>query len=353
MRVMSRWAAAALVVLAGCSAPTSPGDQRDPRPGAAAYDQFWQDFDRTYSYFEYKHIDWTAGRDEFRERAATAGNDSELVDVLLAAVTPLRDGHVWFRRPDGSTRPSYTPARQPNWDRDVWLGQLAHLGWRQGTTNWGWGRVGDVAYLAIGAWNTAQVKIDDVDAALEQLRDTEALVLDVRMNAGGNDALALQVAGRFASSSVRFGAVRFRNGPDHSDFGEWFDRTVSPRGAWQYDKPVYLLVGAGCFSSNETFIAAMRELPHVTVAGDTTGGSSGNPKEFALVVAGRDTHWKYSVPRWVEVLADGTVIEWNGIGPDVVVPFDSASVDAGRDPVLEWAFAQAGVALASSYLVPP
>jgi C-terminal processing protease CtpA/Prc len=83
----------------------------------------------------------------------------------------------------------------------------------------------------------------------------------------------------------------------------------------------------------------------VTVVGDTTGGASGNPKEVALVVGGRDTGWKYSVPRWIETLATGTVVEWNGIAPDVVVPFDRAAVDAARDPVLEWAFARAGAPL--------
>ena len=336
--------AALAAALAAC-ASSGPNAPVDPRPNAAAYDRFWSDFDRTYSYFTYKQVDWNAGRDALRERAAAATGDSALVDVLIDAVAPLRDVHVWFRRPDGSTRPSYRPPRQVNWERNLWQAQLPKLGWRQGNTNWGWGRLGDVGYLAIGAWNDAQVKMADVDAALEQLRDSRALVLDVRMNGGGNDALALQLAGRFATRSVTFARVRFRDGPSHDDFGPWTNRVLSSRGPWQYVKPVWLLVGAGCFSSNETFIAAMKELPNVTVAGDVTGGSSGNPQHFPLVVGGRATGWQYAVPRWMEELANGTMIEWNGITPDVAIPWDASAVQGGRDPVLDRALRELGVTL--------
>jgi C-terminal processing protease CtpA/Prc len=316
----------------------------DPRPNAAAYDRFWADFDGTYSYFQYKNIDWTVGRSDFRERAAAATTDSALIEVLRDAVRPLRDVHVWFRRPNGTTLPSYTPSRPPNWNTQNWQSYRSKIAWRSVTTAWGWGRLDDVGYIMISGWNSSIVSAD-LDAALEQLRDTRALIIDVRPNGGGSDAIALGLAGRFTTRTVRFGAVRFRSGPAHSDFGPWMDRTLSPRGAWQYTKPVYLLVGPMCFSSNETFIAALGELPQVIVGGDVTGGSSGNPREFDLIVGGRNTGWKYAVPRWIEALADGTVVEWNGIRPDVIVPFEASLVAAGRDPVLEWAFQRTGVAL--------
>jgi hypothetical protein len=317
--------------------PADPAADR-----AAAFDRFWSDFDQTYPYFDDKQVDWSV-RSALRDRAAQTRTDAELVAVLQEAIAPLKDAHAWFRRPDGTQQASYQPQRAPNWDQDTWSSYLARLAWQQGQTNWGRGRAGGTGYLAVGAWNRSQVDIADLDAALEHLRDTDALVLDVRMNGGGSDALALELAGRFTDEDVPFGAHRFRSGPGHSDLGPWTEHVLKPRGSWHYGKPVYLLVGPGCFSSNETFIAAMRELPHVTVAGDTTGGSSGNPTEFPLVVGERDTNWKYAVPRWIEVLLDGTVIEWNGIAPDVVVPYDTVSQNPPRDAVLEWAFREVGV----------
>lgn len=334
--------ALSLATLSACHhSTTAPAD---PRPTVAAYDAFWADFDRTYPYFTVKQVDWSAAR-ALRERAADATTDSALVWLMREAVAPLRDMHVWFKRPDGSQVASTTPSRVANWSSDAWRGTIPLLDWHQGVSNWGWGRRGDVGYLTIGAWNDAQVRLADVDAALDSLRSMRMLVLDVRANGGGNDALALQVAARFTTQAREFGAVRYRNGPGHDDFGAWQGRTLGPRGSWQFTKPVLLLIGARCASSNETFIAAMKQLPNVTLLGDTTGGGTANPREVHLVVGGRDTGWRYSVSQWQERLADGALIEWNGIAPAVRVDWDPARVAAGRDPVLEAAFARAGAPL--------
>ena len=138
-----------------------------------------------------------------------------------------------------------------------------------------------VPYIVIGGWNTASIRAADFDAAFERFRNSPALILDVRMNPGGNDSLAFEIAGRFIPT-VTAGSVRFRNGPSHRDFGAPIQRTVSPRGAWQYGGQVLLLVGRRCASSNESFIAAMGASPNVTLVGDRTAGSTGNPGTFPL-----------------------------------------------------------------------
>ena len=152
------------------------------------------------------------------------------------------------------------------------------------------------------------------------------------MNPGGTDSLALEVAGRFARSSVVFAFVRFRNGPLHTDFGPTTTRTLDPRGPWQYTGQVLLLIGRRCASSNESFIAAMGQLPNVTLAGDRTAGSTGNPGTFPLA-----NGWSYTVSRWIEYTADNQPIEDLGLSPDVVVSASAGDFSMGIDPVLEWA----------------
>ena len=93
-----------------------------------------------------------------------------------------------------------------------------------------------------------------------------------------------------------------------------------------------LLIGRGCVSSNETFIAAMRELPNVTLVGDRTAGSTGNPGTFPLALG-----WTYTVSRWIEYTADNQVIEDVGISPQVFVPATPGDFMQRRDPVLDWA----------------
>jgi C-terminal processing protease CtpA/Prc len=165
------------------------------------------------------------------------------------------------------------------------------------------------------------------------------MVIDVRPNSGGNDALALALVGRFATRRTTTGYVRYRDGPRHDDFGGEVERHVDPRGPFQFTDPVVVLSGRGVVSSNESFISAMRELPNVTIMGDTTLGASGNPQTYPL-----GDGWSYSVSRWIEWTADRRVIEWNGIPPDVFVAWDPAAVSSGRDPVLEAALTRLSAA---------
>lgn len=325
----------ACIVLAGTLARC---DANGPDPEAnrfeADFEAFWNTFDQNYSYFVFKNVDWQQRYETTRPLLDQVTTDDALISVLQDMITPLRDVHIFFRSPDGRQIATYEPARLPNWDRAVWQGYVQQHGWQQQASNWGHARVDSLPYLAIGAWNTSQVKIDEVDQVLALFQNSPGLIFDVRMNGGGNDQLAFQVAGRFTREERLATFFQFRNGPNHDDFTDLTPRTLSPRGPWQFDKPVALLVGRGVFSSNESFVSAMRELPHVTVIGDTTGGSSGNPALFDL-----SNGWQYAVPRWIAYTADQTIIEWNGIPPDIYVEATPSDFAQGRDPVLEFAVA--------------
>ena len=336
----SRVAALALAILAldscgGGSSPTAPTP-----PGAdfaAQFDSLWNTFDQQYSYFEHKNIDWSALKERFRPRATMAGDQVAFIGVIREMLSLLHDQHVVIRDPAGTVSATYDPGFFINWDRSVWQQYLARGSWTQAQGDWGYGTIGGVAYMEIGSWNTASVRVDAFDAAFEHFRTAPMLVLDVRMNPGGDDQLAFQIAGRFATSTVTAGYVKFRMGPLHSSFGPLMARSVSPRGAWQYTQPVLLLIGRRCASSNESFIAAMRELPNVTLVGDRTAGSSGNPGTFPLAAG-----WSYTVSRWIAYTPDNQVIEDVGIAPREFVAASAADFSQGRDPVLDWALSMAG-----------
>lgn len=319
-----------VLVLAACGGgPTEP-----PASLIGRFDAFWSTFDAQYSYFAYKHINWDSLRIAFRPRAAAAASQDELVVVLKEMTAPLRDIHVSFTTPGGARQATYTPAAAMNWDRTVWLRTASACQLTQVKPNLGYCTIGSIAYIVVGSWNNTQFGRDDLDATVDRFRDAPAMIIEVRPNGGGSDALAFDLAGRFAPRSTVVGYVRFRNGPRYDDFTPETARRIEPRGAFQYTKPVIVLSGRGVFSSNESFISAMREMPNVTILGDTTGGGTGNPQDYAL-----GDGWRYTVSRWIEWTADRRVIEWQGIPPDVVVPWDTAAVRAGRDVVMEAALA--------------
>lgn len=296
---------------------------------AGQFETVWDAFDRNYSYFEYKKINWDSLGDAHRVRAASSRTQAEFIGAVIEMLKPLRDVHIWFQDPGGQTIATYRPAASINWQRASWEAEMTRQRFVQKVSNWGYAWYDDIAYLAIGAWNPAQVRIEEVDAALELLQSSRALILDVRTNGGGNDALAHQVAGRFTTATVIAEYIQFRDGPRHSDLGSLITKSLAPRGPWQYTKPVVVLAGRGSFSSNESFISAMRELPNVIIMGDTTGGSSGNPQRFTLPGG-----WSYMVPRWIAYTADRRVIEWNGIPPDTVINTPPSAFDGASDPVI-------------------
>ncbi|HZU23707.1 MAG TPA: S41 family peptidase, partial [Terriglobales bacterium] len=230
----------------------------------------------------------------------------------------------------GRVIPTYAPGQQLNWNQAVWQQYVRGAGWVPGNTNWGYAEFGGIPYLAIGSWDPKQVKPADLDAALETFRDAPGMIIDVRMNSGGDMQMAYDFAGRFAAVPHIAEYIQYRNGPLHDDVTGLVPKTVTPRGPWQFTKPVVLLIGRGSASSNENFIAAMKELPNVVTMGDTTAGSSGDPQWFQLGAG-----WSYTVSRWVDYTADKQLIEDHGIAPMVEVNASPNDFAQGKDPVLD------------------
>lgn len=327
-----------LAVLAGCVGGALP----PPTPAANDYtgqfDTLWANFDQRYSYFDQKHVDWAALRARYRPQAVAATNEAELVAVVQQMLANLHDEHVVLRDPSGRTVLTYAPQPAINWNEAVWQRYVRAAGWVQGATNWGYAEFSGIPYLAIGSWDPKQVKLADLDRVLEKFRDAPGLIVDVRMNSGGDMQMAYDFAARFAAVARTAEYIQYRNGSLHNEVTDLVPKTVAPRGQWQFTRPVILLVGRGSASSNENFIAAMKELPNVITMGDVTAGTSGNPETFQLGAG-----WTYTVSRWIDYTAEKKLIEDNGIAPMIPVPAAAVDFARGRDPVLEAALAHFNV----------
>lgn len=306
---------------------------------ADQFDYLWQTFDQNYSYFVYKNVDWQSLSNTYRPLAIQATSQDQFTQVLVQMLSNLHDLHVFLSDPSSNYIPTFTPTAFVNFDETVWQQYLQTKGTNiQQTAEFTTGWLNGVAYIAVPAWySSSSTQTADLDSALEQFQNSPALIIDVRMNGGGNSETAGNFAGRFADQTRTAGYFQFRNGPAHNDFGPLQTRTVSPRGAWQYRGPVLLLIGRGCFSSNEDFITQMRELPNVTVIGDTSGGHSGDPRFFPL-----SNGWQFTVSTWIDYTAERQVIEDRGIDPATFAPATAADFQAGKDPVLDYAISYLG-----------
>jgi C-terminal processing protease CtpA/Prc len=237
----------------------------------------------------------------------------------------LRDLHVWLSVA-GANVPVFNRPRSSNSNPSAHktiLGDLRQDGPVQ------WAVTSDkIGFIAIYGWNNSDTPAK-CNAALEQMRDTRGLIVDVRLNGGGSEPLAALFAGRFLSKDFVYGFSQYRNGASHTNLTEKYPRTAPSKGPWRYNRPVVLLIGQKCMSSNESFIGMMTGAPEVTTMGDRTCGSSGNPKLFKLPL-----DITVSVPQWIDYMPDGTPLDERGFQPQIRFEPKPGAFEGVRDDLL-------------------
>ena len=299
----------------------------EPRAFVAQFDALWTRFNDVYPSFAYKGVDWRMQRAIYRPRAQRARSQDELVAVLVEMLTPLRDLHVWLVDPRGQAVLTFRPALHPNFEYARWESAMRDAGYLAHHRDFGEGTIGGYAYLYLGSWKEP-VNQEALDLALARMRNAPGLIIDVRTNAGGTDQTALAFASRFTTRTFTASYVQIRMDSLVKEIEMPLARSISPRGGWQFTRPVVVLSGRGAFSATESFVAAMRTLPQVTVLGDTTGGASGNPATFSL-----GSGWCFTVPRWLEFGPDKRPIEGRGVASRAVRRPHSPALNAVPAPV--------------------
>jgi len=293
-----------------------------------AFDKLWKAFDDEYAMFVLRpEVDWARLRAEYRPEALACITTEEFAEVCASMLRPLRDLHVWMTV-GGVSVSVFDRPRAANSNPSAYRVLLGELD-REGRVQWAVTE-DKIGFIAINGWNTGPEIPAQVDKALEQMRDTRGLIVDVRLNGGGDEQTAGKVAGRFLSKEFVYSYSQFRNGPKHADLTEKFPRPIKPRGPWRYHRPVVLLIGEKCMSSNESFTAMMSGATNVTTMGDHTCGSSGNPRIVKLPL-----DMTVSVPRWIDYLPDGTPLDERGFQPEVVFPPKPGAFEGNRDDLLK------------------
>lgn len=299
------------------------------------FETLWKEFDTRYSFFEIKHINWDSLHTVYRAQVTSTTTDVQLFQIMSSMLSNLKDGHVSLTASVGTYAYTGWYSQYPT----NFLGTAAvarYFSTDYGTIAGGYLRYAKIAdsigYLYIGPnllgdqtlWSQA------IDVIINTLKDCKGIIVDIRNNGGGNDALGNVVAGRFADQVRTYSYIRWRSGPSHSDFTDYQAATIEPQGPQRFAKRVALLTNRRCFSSAEGTILMMRALPNVTVIGDTTGGGSANPITLTL-----PNGWSYRVSRWIQYTAQKTVFEGTGLPPNIPIWIGAADSAAGRDAILE------------------
>ena len=162
----------------------------------------------------------------------------------------------------------------------------------------------------------------------------DGLIIDIRDNPGGTDAMVYLIAGRFADKTRVGHHRRTKKGAGADDFSPVKTKNLEPHGKTQFTKPVALLTNDASFSAADVFAMVMKELPHVRIIGDHTNGIFSNMFEAKL-----PNGWKYTFSYQRYYSPKMVCFEAKGIPVHEEVLNTKADLKTGIDPVLKAALA--------------
>jgi len=301
------------------------------------FEVFWHVFNEHYAFFDLYGVDWQAQYDQYRPQVTPETTPDELFALMSDMISPLKDGHISL----SSETDDYSPGPLPEWyteagdeveqylvDYFINSDELT----RTGNDLIAYKRLSDtVGYINIltmygygtSAEDTRAAAGAAIDQALADLGDVETIIVDVRWNGGGEDGIALEIAGRFADQSYLAFSKQTRDGDSFTPLREY---QVVPGGEKQFTGETIVLTSGVTASAAEIFIMAMGALPNVTVMGEPTSGGHSDILGRTLPNGGG-----VGLSNQVYYASDGQIYESIGMQPDVVVPLDFEALIAGND----------------------
>jgi hypothetical protein len=176
---------------------------------------------------------------------------------------------------------------------------------------------GNIGYLNLRGFADPELGGDTVAAAMNFLANTDALIIDLRQNGGGEPAMvALVCSYLFGKDPVHLNDLYWRKGNRTEEF--WTKASVPGK---RYEgKDVYVLTSNRTFSGGEEFAYNVKNLKRATLIGETTGGGA-NPGGFQRITE----HFGAFIPGG-RAISPITKTNWEGTGvkPDVSVPGELA-----------------------------
>ncbi len=293
------------------------------------FEVLWNTMDEKYSLFPYKQINWDTLYVRYRPRVNPGTTPRELFNIMEEMLFELKDGHVNLVSPfDTSYYNEFYNHVPRNFEpsfifRDYLKGNFI----RDGALVYG--IIGSAGYI-MNADFSKDLTEKAMDRIVGQFTGLKGVIIDVRSNGGGNEQNGNIMASRFFDHKRIVEYNHIKGGPEHDNLVRSLV-FLEPDGEKQYTGPTVILSNRRCYSATNTFISRMSVLPHVTIAGDTTGGGGGSPYHSEL-----PNGWVYRFSSTFAMRPDGLNID-EGVPPDHLVYFKHSDILRRRDPILEFA----------------
>ena len=259
-----------------------------------------------------------AARGEY-DSAATAARLSELLGRDLAEATSDRHVQVKFgaeRAPDPETEAVETKETVQRLRRDAAAENFGIGATR--VLNW------NVGYLEMKRFLRADLAGDALAAAMQKLKSTDALIVDLRACRGGDPSMVVLAASWFFDGRARHWNDMLRRF-DGSTTQMWTAAWLP--GERYVERPIYVLTARRTFSAPESLAYELKQTRRATIVGEATGGGAHPGAWFPI-----DDRFAIFIPlsRYVSATSGG---DWEGVGvePDIACEGSEALERAHRE----------------------
>ena len=194
---------------------------------------------------------------------------------------------------------------------------------------------GNIAYVALNTFADRSI-VAKFDSLFPMIERSNALILDVRENSGGNSDIAYEIFGYLVEKPFKIVQGKSRNYNSFSramrKVQQWSENPsveLPANGSKLYSKPVAVLISSRTASSAEDFCVVLSHLKRGILLGEPTGGSTGQPLFYGLPGGGT------GVVCTIRTFSpDGKEFVGIGIEPDITAYQTLSDVKSGNDAVL-------------------
>jgi carboxyl-terminal processing protease len=240
-----------------------------------------------------------------------------------AAGTTIRAG---FEDEKGQTRDTLLERRTENGE-PVTVGHLPTMFVRVQSERRSLSGGKSAGIIHFNVWMTAVDR--EFQKAMDSLRDSDGIVIDLRGNPGGLAAMLMGISGHFVGERKTLGTMKTRDHDLRFDANPRFVNAAGQR-VQPFAGPLAILVDAMTGSASECFAGGMQGIKRARVFGQVSMGQA-LPALFDKLPNGDVLIHAYGD----FVTADGMRLEGRGVVPDEIVPLTRASLLAGEDRTLD------------------
>jgi len=332
-------------------------DEKKSKDPEFNFEVFSETVKEHYAFFELNQLDWESLYQEQKQKISETSTDVELYQVIEETLERLNDNHAFLEATDEvyeALEEESIPEEETDTEAlpeygDFQVAQMVaeHHFQEELTKNSGliqWGKLTDsIGYIQVKSmWlyadlNLAQELIDEVgyvdayvqtfhqmyegdyiqkevqgvrkvmDRVVEDLADMDAMVIDVRFNGGGQDAVSFEILRRFIPQKIRVATQKLRYGDQYTPILPlYIEGATSP-----YTKPVYVLTSSETGSAAEAFSISTMAVDHIKRIGSPTSGAMSTALEKTL-----PNGWPFAISNEIYMDLEGNSYENIGIPVD-------------------------------------